>query len=195
MFDHKEPPIVLSIGGSLIVPKTGIDTTFLKDLNECIRHYVKQGRRFFLVAGGGVTARHYRDAGKTVIGDMTDEDLDWLGIHATRLNAHLLRTIFEDIAHPRIIENYEKKLQDWEEPIVIGAGWKPGWSTDYDAVILARDYGANLIINLSNIYYVYDKDPNQFSDAKAIKKLTSPDRRTTAAGRPACGRRARARRR
>src|SRR5690606_11871023 len=117
-------------------------------------------------------ARNYRDARKTVIGDMSNEDLDWLGIHATRLNAHLLRTIFEDISHPRIIENYEKKLKDWDEPVVIGAGWKPGWSTDYDAVILARDYGANLIMNLSNIYYVFDKDPNQFPDAKPIKRLT-----------------------
>ena len=108
MFDQKEPPIVLSIGGSLIVTKNGIDTEFLKNLNIFIRQYVKQGRRFFLVAGGGTAARHYRDAGKAVIGDMSDEDLDWLGIHATRLNAHLLRTIFEDIAHPRIIENYER---------------------------------------------------------------------------------------
>ncbi len=171
-FDQKEPPIVLSIGGSLIVPKEGIDSQFLSKLNSFIRHYVKQGKRFFLVAGGGVLARKYRDTGKTVIGDMTEEDLDWLGIHATRLNGHLLRTIFQDIAHPRIIENYDKKLHNWKEPVVIGAGWKPGWSTDYDAVVLARDYGANLLINLSNIYYVYDKDPNKYNDAKAIKKLT-----------------------
>ncbi len=172
MFENSEQPIVLSIGGSLIVPNGGIDSSFLSNLNTFIRHYVKQGKRFFLVAGGGVLARKYRDAGKSVIGDMTDEDLDWLGIHATRLNAHLLRTIFEDIANPRIIENYDKKLTDWKEPVVVGAGWKPGWSTDYDAVVLAKDYGASLIINLSNIYYVYDKDPNQFSDAKPIKKLT-----------------------
>lgn len=172
MFDKKEPPIVLSIGGSLIVPKTGIDAKFLRELNDFIRHYVKQGKRFFLVAGGGVAARHYRDAGKAVIGNMSDADLDWLGIHATRLNAHLLRTIFEDIAHPRIIENYDKKLEDWKEPVVIGAGWKPGWSTDYDAVVLARDYGANLILNLSNIHYVYNKDPNKYPDARAIKRLT-----------------------
>ena len=172
MFDHQEPPIVLSIGGSLIVPKNGIDSSFLTDLNAFIRYYVKQGKRFFLVAGGGIVARQYRDVGKLVIGDMSDDDLDWLGIHATRLNAHLLRTIFEDIAHPRIIENYEKRLTNCKEPVVIGAGWKPGWSTDYDAVILARDYGANLIINLSNIYYVHDKDPNKYPDAKAIKKLT-----------------------
>ncbi|HRN69750.1 MAG TPA: UMP kinase [Candidatus Woesebacteria bacterium] len=172
LFDPKEPPIVISIGGSLIAPKDGVDPKFLAKLNEFVRTYVKQGKRFFLVSGGGRLARTYRDAGKSVIGNMTESDLDWLGIHATRLNAHLLRTIFADIANPRIIENYDKRLTDWKEPVVIGAGWKPGWSTDYDAVMLAKDYGANLVINLSNIYYVYDKDPNKYTDAKAIKKLT-----------------------
>jgi uridylate kinase len=174
MFTRREPPIVLSIGGSLIVPG-GIDHDFLKKLNVFIRDYVKQGKRFFLVAGGGKTARHYRDAGKEVIGDLTDDDLDWLGIHSTRLNAHLLRTIFQDIAHPRIIDNYDRKLRSWKEPVVIGSGWKPGWSTDYDAVLLARDYGANLIVNLSNIDWVYDKDPRKYPDAKPIEKMTWHD--------------------
>lgn len=167
----KEPPIVLSIGGSLIVPNGGIDTDFLSKLNSFIRANVKKGRRFFLVTGGGRTARHYINAGEAV-GDILDEDLDWLAIHATRLNAHLVRTIFHDIAHPRIIENYNKKLFNWKESVVIGAGWKPGWSTDYDAVVLAKDYGASLIINLSNIDWVYDKDPQKHKDAKPIKRLT-----------------------
>lgn len=167
----KEPPIVISIGGALLVPGE-IDAQFLTNLNAFIREQVKKGKRFFLVAGGGKTARKYRDAGKTVIGTMTDEDLDWLGIHATRLNAHLVRTIFEDIAHPRIIENYDKRLRDWDESVVIGSGWKPGWSTDYDAVVLARDYGANVVINLSNIQYVYDADPRTTPDAKPIEKMT-----------------------
>jgi uridylate kinase len=70
---------------------------------------VQKGRKFFLVSGGGKTARLYRDAGKAVNGEMSEEDLDWIGIHATRLNGHLLRTIFVDIAHPRMIENYDKK--------------------------------------------------------------------------------------
>lgn len=172
ILDTKEPPIILSVGGSLIVPNGGVDYRFLSKLNEFIRKQVAQGHRFFLVSGGGSLARQYRDAGKEVIGNIDEEDLDWLGIHATRLNAHLLRTIFQDIAHPRIIENYDKKLRRWKEPVVIGAGWKPGWSTDYDAVILARDYGANLIINLSNIDWIYDKDPRIHKDAKAIKRLT-----------------------
>lgn len=172
MFTFREPPIIISVGGSLLIPNGGVDTVFLSKLNKFIRSYVKQGKRFFLVAGGGKLARVYRDAGKEIVGGMTDEDLDWLGIHVTRLNAHLLRTIFQDIAHPRIIENYDRKLYRWKEPVVIGAGWKPGWATDYDSVLLARDYGARVIINLSNIDWVYDKDPHKFPDAKIIKKLT-----------------------
>jgi len=169
---NKEPPIILSIGGSLIVPDGGVDTDFLSKLNKFIRQQVAKGKRFFLVAGGGKTARRYRDAGKAVIGNLTSEDLDWLGIHSTRLNAHLLRTIFQDIAHPRIIDDYSHKVRQWREPIMVGSGWKPGWSTDYDAVILARDYNANVIVNLSNVDWVYDKDPRKYPDAKIIKKLT-----------------------
>lgn len=172
LFQFKEPPIVISVGGSLIVPNGGVDTVFLKKLNTLIREQVAKGRRFFLIAGGGKIARLYRDAGKEVIGTMTNEDLDWLAIHVTRTNGHLLRTIFQDIAHPRIVENYDKKLVNWREPVVIGAGWKPGWSTDYDAVVLAKDYGAHIIINMSNIDWVYDKDPVKYKEAKPIKKIT-----------------------
>src|SRR3972149_9072538 len=172
MFRRKEAPIVISVGGSLIVPNGGINTKFLSQLNSFVRKHVKKGKRFFLVAGGGATARRYIEGGSTVIGNLTEEDLYWLVIHSTRLNAHLLRTIFMDIAHPRTIENYRRKLINWREPVVIGAGWKPGWSTDYDAVILARDYNARLILNLSDIDWVYDKDPNKYKDAKPIKRMT-----------------------
>jgi len=171
-FKKKEAPIVISVGGSLIVPEGGVDTIFLSNLNKLIRNQIVKGRRFLLVAGGGKIARQYIEAGKEVIGNISDEDLDWLGIHATRFNAHLLRTIFQDIANPRIIINYGKKIHNWKEPVAIGAGWKPGWSTDYDAVILARDYKANVIINLSNIDGVYDKDPKKYKDASLIGRIT-----------------------
>ncbi len=171
----KEKTIIISVGGSLVVPNGGIDTNFLTKLNQFIRKEVKKGKRFFLVIGGGNTTRHYQDAGRSVRGMMTKEDLDWIGIHATRLNAHLVRTIFKDIAHPRIIENYDHKLVNWQEPVVVGAGWKPGWSTDYDAVILAQDYKGKIIINLSNTYFVYNKDPNKFKDAIKLKNLTWQD--------------------
>lgn len=169
--------IIISVGGSLIVPDGGVDTDFLSNLNKFVRSQLAKhpNRQFFLVTGGGSTARHYRDAGRDVVGhELTPDDLDWLGIHATRLNAHLVRTIFRDIAHPYIIKKYEI-IRKANEPVIVASGWKPGWSTDYDAVMLCEDYGAKTIINLSNIEKVHDKDPKKFKDAKPIDKITWDD--------------------
>lgn len=173
----KKDRIIISVGGSLIVPKTGIDTSFLANLNRFIREQIKNysSRQFFLVIGGGATARHYRDAGREVLGhELSPDDLDWLGIHSTRLNAHLVRTIFRDIAHPYIIKNYEI-IRKVSEPVVVASGWKPGCSTDYDAVLLCEDYHITSIINLSNITQVYDKDPKKFKNAKPINKMSWKD--------------------
>lgn len=166
--------VVLSLGGSLVVPEKGIDTDFLIKLNQFVRTQLAENknRQFFLVVGGGATARQYRDAGQAVIGhELTRDDLDWLGIHATRLNAHLIRTIFRDIAHSHIIENYEI-IRKANEPVVVASGWKPGWSTDFDAVLLCEDYGLKTVVNMSNIEQVYDKDPRKFPDAKPLPHMT-----------------------
>ncbi|OGY62261.1 MAG: aspartate kinase [Candidatus Harrisonbacteria bacterium RIFCSPHIGHO2_01_FULL_44_13] len=166
--------IVISVGGSLVVPDGGIDTKFLSGLNNFIRKKLAENpnRQFFIVVGGGHIARHYRDAGKAVLGrELAEDDLDWLGIHATRLNAHLVRTIFRDLASPNIIKDYDN-IRKAEEPVVIAAGWKPGWSTDYDAVMLCEHFGAGTVINLSNIDRVYNKDPRKYLGAKPISKIS-----------------------
>jgi uridylate kinase len=51
----------------------------------------------------------------------------------------------------------------------------PGRSTDDDAVRLAHIYGAKTVINLSNIDYVYTKDPRKFKDAKKIESISWED--------------------
>ncbi len=160
---------VLSLGGSLVVPNGGIDTQFLSDFNKFIRKQVSsQKRRFFIVVGGGATTRQYQEAARVVKNQkIEDIDLDWLGIHATRLNAQLVRTIFQDIADPRVIKHYEIILKV-EAPVVIAAGWKPGWSTDYCAITLCQDYGIKSAINMTNVDQVYDKDPKKFPDAKPL---------------------------
>ncbi len=159
-------PVVISVGGAIIVPEGTVNVPFLRAFNTLIRNHVARGQRFMLIAGGGGVCRAYRDAGRAVISSMPDDDLDWLGIHATRLNGHLLRTIFKDIAHHRMIENYTHPLEHWVEPVVIGAGWKPGFSSDYCATYLAVEYGAKTIVNLSNIEHVYDRDPRVHPDAR-----------------------------
>ncbi len=168
----KENTIILSLGGSLIYTKDGINIEFLKEFEKFIRKQISEGKRFFIVSGGGFIARKYQKAAKEVIGEIENDDVDWLGIHATRVNAHLLRTIFKDIAYPQVIDEYDRKYNLNNHPIVICSGWKPGWSTDYCAVKLAQEYKAKTIINLSNIDMVYDKDPAKYKDAAPIEKTS-----------------------
>lgn len=166
--------IVISVGGSLIVPDGGIDIDFLTKLNLFIRDQLakNKNRQFFLVIGGGATTRQYQKAASDVIHEkLARDDVDWLGIHATRLNAHLIRTIFRDIAHQYILKHYEI-IRKVTEPVVVASGWKPGWSTDYCSVMVCEDYDVRTVINLSNIKQVYDKDPHKFEDAKPLGKLT-----------------------
>lgn len=175
---NEKSTFVLSLGGSLVVPD-GIDTKFLSDFHEFIRHQVSaKKRRFFIVVGGGAVARRYIDAGQKVRGtNLNSADVDWLGIHATRLNAQLVRTIFQDIADPRVIKHYEIILKI-DKPVAIAAGWKPGWSTDYDAVTLCQDYNISTVVNLTNIDQVYTKDPRKFRDAKPMIEATWAQYRT-----------------
>ncbi len=163
---------ILSLGGSLVVPSSGIDTEFLTALNTFLRKQISEKkRRFFLVVGGGATTRLYQQAAQSVIGTrIENEDLDWIGIHATRLNAHMIRVIFRDIAHSHVIKHYEI-IRKVDEPIVIAAGWKPGWSTDYCAITLCQDYGIQTAINMTNVDQVYDKDPRKNKDAKPLKEI------------------------
>ena len=70
----------------------------------------------------------------------------------------------------KIITDPNKKVKT-NKDIIVGAGWKPGWSTDYDAVLIAKNHNVKTIINLTNIDYVYDKNPSEFPDAKPLKEL------------------------
>lgn len=162
----KTAPIIVSVGGSLIVPAAGVDTAFLARFKAFIAKRVAQGDRFVLICGGGATARHYQRAAKDV-DKLTREDVDWIGIHATRLNGHLLRTILHKFAHPTVVKN-PLAPPAFREPVLIAAGWKPGWSTDYCATLLASSLGASTVLNLSDIDYVYSADPKKHRDAKPL---------------------------
>jgi uridylate kinase len=164
--------VILSVGGSLIAPNE-IDLDFLKNLKELLLEQIKSGKRFALICGGGKIARNYRDAAMK-FREISVVEGDWLGIYATRLNAQLVKTIFGGLTHTKVIENPTEKI-NFTEKIIVAAGWEPGCSTDYDAVLLAKNLGVKKLVNLSNIDYVYDKDPRKFKDAKPIKETSWKD--------------------
>lgn len=165
----KKNLFVISLGGSLVVPGE-IDVDFLKKFKLLIKRHIRKDKKFIIIVGGGKTARRYQEVAKKLT-KVSSSDLDWLGIHATRINAHLLLTIFREYAYFRIIKNPKEKV-NFKEKILIAAGWKPGFSTDYDAVWLAKTYGSDTILNLTNVDYVYNKDPLKYKDAKPFKKIS-----------------------
>lgn len=169
MKKQNRKPIVISLGGSLVVPD-GIDIGFLKKFYALIISRIKEGDRFIIIVGGGKTARRYQHAAGKVI-KLANVDLDWLGIHSTRLNGHLLRTIFRKYAHLQILTSTKDINLRIRKPVIIGSGFRPGSSTDYRAVQLAHAYGAKTILNLSNIDWVYTKDPRKYKSAKKIIQI------------------------
>lgn len=166
---NKTKTAIISLGGSLIVPNK-IDVVYLKRFKKFIEKNINNGWRFIIVTGGGMTSRKYQEAAGKVV-KLSDDDLDWLGIHTTKLNAHLMRSIFRKDAHPVLSKNPEQLFKS-KKPILIASGWKPGWSTDYVSVKMAETYGGTTVLNLSNIDYVYTSDPRKNSDAKKVTDIT-----------------------
>ncbi|PIP22051.1 MAG: UMP kinase [Candidatus Nealsonbacteria bacterium CG23_combo_of_CG06-09_8_20_14_all_39_25] len=178
--------VIIALGGSIICPQPGrvdelrsssrfanacvINVSFLKRFKGLILKYLGKGFRFIIIAGGGKVCRVYQRAAAKVV-ELPDEDMDWLGIHATRLNAHLLRTIFRKEAYPVILDDPHKPIKNnWK--VLIAAGWRPGWSTDYISVLLAKRFKTSEIIDAGNIPFVYNKDLQKYKNAYPIKKIS-----------------------
>lgn len=166
---------VLSLGGSIVAPDKP-DCKFLSSFKKAVEEYLKEDctRRLIIVTGGGAPARIYQNAAKEVCGKIEDGKLDWLGIRSTHLNGELVKAIFQDLAEEHLVTNPTEDIT-FTKRILVAAGWKPGFSTDTDAVYLAEKFGAKLIINLSNIAKVYTDDPKKNPEAKPLDSISWND--------------------
>jgi len=169
MSETADTATVISLGGSVMTTDTGIDTDFLQSFRAAIKERIPD-RRFYITAGGGSTARIYQNALKEV-NDVSDKQLDWMGIHATRLNGQLLRLIFAETAHDELVLT-SAAAKRADAPIVVGAaGGTPGRSTDYAALKIAQSIGADHVIELSDVSHIYSADPDTNPDATAFDTL------------------------
>jgi uridylate kinase len=167
---------VISLGGSIVAPD-GVDEGFLKGFTGVIRSFIEAdpNRRFIFVVGGGGPARSWQKAYRQVCGNgVKDEEADWIGVMATRLNAQLVKAVMSEWCSQDVVTN-PTQVDPLTGRVLVAAGWKPGFSTDYDAVLLAERFQADAVINLSNIEKVYTADPKTDSDARPIDKISWPD--------------------
>jgi uridylate kinase len=167
---------VLSLGGSIIAPG-GVDIPFVKSFAALIEGFLVQdaGRRFIIVTGGGAPARVWQNAYREVSGGASNAtDADWIGIAATRLNAELIRAVFARWTESPVITDPSSACLS-DDRVLVGCGWRPGFSSDYDAALLAARSGADTVINLSNIAQVCTADPKEDPAATPIEKISWPD--------------------
>ena len=171
---------ILSVGGSIIVPEKP-DTKFLSEFVSMCISWLKSDKnnRLILVAGGGAPARVYQNAynevsEKTGLGAQANS-ADWIGIMATRINAQLLKACFGDYCKNDVVYNPTAENLAFDGQVLVASGWKPGFSTDTDAVYLGEKFDGKTIVNLSNIEKVYTDDPRKNPDAKPLDTITWTD--------------------
>ena len=167
---------VLSVGGSIISPDK-VDYDFLASFKAMISAHLEENKdeRLVFVAGGGAPARVYQEALRKINSTAPVELQDWLGIKATHLNAMLLRAVFSDFCQDDVVTNPTAPEVSFTGRVLVAGGWKPGFSTDTDAVYLAKRFGGKKVINLSNIKKVYTDDPRKNPEAKPIDRISWKD--------------------
>ncbi|MFW5801501.1 MAG: UMP kinase [Spirochaeta sp.] len=163
---------IISLGGSIVAPDE-IDVPYLRAFAEVLRKFLSESseNRVILIIGGGAPARRYQQAYRELLVNPNDTDQDWIGIMATRLNAELVRSLFADECPTPVVTDPTSDFE-FSGRVLTAAGWKPGFSTDFDAVMLAERFGAARVVNLSNIEKVYTADPRTNPDAKPLDHIS-----------------------
>jgi len=163
--------IVISLGGSLIIPDKP-NTKFLVQFVKTLRkHY--STHKFVVVCGGGSIARKYISALKAE--NKSKRELANAGIRATRMNAQFIMQMFtkkevNDFLplNMKQVKNALKK----NNVVICGAlRFSPNSTSDSTAAKLAH-YLKTEFINLTNVAGLYDKDPKKYKDAKFIPLST-----------------------
>ena len=161
----------------------GLDFEYIKKICLEIKKIHDMGIRIGIVCGGGNFLRG-RDTK-----EMDRERADYTGMLATVMNSLVLKDVFLKLGckvynqsglSVSIIDdiNPEKAISALDDGSIVifgGGTGKPFFSTDTGAALRAKDIKADMIIKLTNVDGVYDKDPNKYEDAKLFEKITFDD--------------------
>ncbi|MBP5204429.1 hypothetical protein J6Z48_02185 [bacterium] len=166
--------IVLKIGGSILY-KDGLNINFelLKKLKDWYGDAKKDYSKIVILVGGGELSRQLQAYMGSKIRD--ERGRHEVAMSVTQTNAKIVKAYLQDdknIATPTSIgDAYEILLNDKIKCVVSG-GLKIGWSTDMDAAIFADIIDTDRVIKISDISYLYDKDPKKFDKVHIIKDIT-----------------------
>ena len=164
--------LVIKIGGSLLfTADQQFELTRFKEYAQLIQQVKNQGHEIILVVGGGSLAKSLVEKGQHLGGNR--DALDYLGIAATWVCAQLMITALGELAYPVPVMTEEQllALQQDGRLLVLG-GLKPGQSTNAVAARVAELTQSEILLNVTDVEGVYDRDPKQSDKAKLLTQLT-----------------------
>jgi len=160
--------IVLSLGGSLIIPDK-VDYSFLSKFKKTLQKHFKT-HKFVVVCGGGIIARKYIAALRSE--GRSEKELSLAGIRATRMNARFLMQFFGKQANSELPLNMEEVKDNLAKNSVIFCGalrYASKSTSDETAAKLSRFLDTDFI-NLTNVPGLYTSNPLENKKAKFIPK-------------------------
>ena len=171
----KKRVVVLSLGGSLIIPKN-IDMKFLREFRSVLKKHTRK-YKFVVVCGGGSTAREY-------IGGLEKEKSakkifhqGLLGIATTRLNARFMTYFFGNDANkgiPHDMKEVKGMLRIYDIVFCGALRYAKSETSDATSAKLANLFNSDFI-NMTNVLGLYNKNPSKYKDAKFISKISWSD--------------------
>ena len=162
--------IVLSLGGSLIIPED-IDVNYLKGFKKIILKNTKK-YKFVIVCGGGSIARKYISALRKI--GLNEKFQSFSGISATRMNARFMNYFFEiepEYGIPHTIKTLREYIRKRDFIFCGALEYRPDQTSDSTAAKLARDF-KTIFINLTNVKGLHNKNPKKYKDARFIPEIS-----------------------
>lgn len=172
----KKEPLVISLGGSLIIPSRlkGIDFNFLTNFKKLIKKHKKK-YKFIIVCGGGNLAREYISALEKE--KVSSKFKDLAGVSATRTNARFVSYFFNKPLPNGLPSSIKEVTERATKSDLVFSGalkYLPKRTTDSNAAEISKNIGSKFI-NLTDVDGLYNKNPKKFSKAELIKEISWKD--------------------
>lgn len=166
----KKEVLVISVGGSVIIPKDKADDFLLQLRKVLKKHY--STHKFVLVCGGGSVARAYINILSKE--HKNHKEQSTAGIRATRMNAELVMQVFGKEANAKLPSDMKSVKSELHKNSVVVCGalrYADHQTSDTTAAKLAA-YLKSDFVNLTNVPGLYTSDPRIHKDAKLITNIT-----------------------
>ncbi|MCL5419461.1 MAG: UMP kinase [Candidatus Marsarchaeota archaeon] len=162
--------VCISLSGNIIAGDSGIKVPFVKKLEKMLKKY-RSRYKFIITVGGGYSLRLYIKSTRSAVAN--NSLLDQIGIAFTRINALILRDLLSDLdVYPNVVTSLEElKMAITTNDVAIMGGLIPGVSTDAVCALACETMNCKMLINVSNLAYVYDRPPSE-NGSKKLDTLT-----------------------